>query len=133
MNPCPHADTTTLLWLYGEADDRHGEHVAGCPSCGAVAREHTEVLSAVGPVLPALRRPMAGHPARPALVLPTVLVGVAAAAALAVWTPIAGPADPPGTGAAADAPAHVVADPLDQRLDALEAEVADLTLHLDLL
>ena len=37
---CPEATTTTIAWLYGEADDEHALHVASCPECAAVVEAH---------------------------------------------------------------------------------------------
>lgn len=44
---CPHAQTTTILWLYGEADAGHAAHVADCSACTAVADQHLDVQLAV--------------------------------------------------------------------------------------
>ena len=40
---CPHAQTTTILWIYGEADEAHATHVAGCAICQRVLQEHEQV------------------------------------------------------------------------------------------
>lgn len=48
---CPHAEATTLAWLYGEGPDEHAEHVAHCADCTHVVEMHSEVLAAVGPIL----------------------------------------------------------------------------------
>lgn len=48
---CEHAETTTLLWLYGEADDSHAAHVASCQECSEIARMHADVVPIAAPVL----------------------------------------------------------------------------------
>ena len=44
---CPHEQTTTILWIYGEADDAHASHVASCTVCQKVLQEHEQVHSLV--------------------------------------------------------------------------------------
>ncbi|MFK7928683.1 MAG: hypothetical protein AB8H79_10885 [Myxococcota bacterium] len=44
---CEHATSTTVLWLYGEADDSHATHVAGCADCTSVADDHATVAAAM--------------------------------------------------------------------------------------
>ncbi|TVQ90286.1 MAG: hypothetical protein EA397_13085 [Deltaproteobacteria bacterium] len=61
-SPCHHAETTTLLWLYGEIDDQHAAHVASCPDCSEVARLHADVLSLAAPSLRETPEPLAGRP-----------------------------------------------------------------------
>lgn len=46
---CPHEEAT-LLWLYGEGDESHAEHVASCAECTLVAAEHADMVAMVGPV-----------------------------------------------------------------------------------
>jgi len=45
---CPHAETTTLLWLYGDGEDGHADHVAQCASCSSVVEMHSEVVARFG-------------------------------------------------------------------------------------
>ena len=40
---CPHAETTTLLWIYGEGPEGHEAHVANCADCQAVLAMHEDV------------------------------------------------------------------------------------------
>ena len=44
---CPHAETTTLLWLYGEGDESHALHVSACAECQAVLEMHEMVQGAL--------------------------------------------------------------------------------------
>jgi len=128
---CPHAQTTTLRWLYGELDDPdHAIHVAACPDCQAVCDAHLDVLSAL-PDGPSQTRTTA-----PASRSAWAVVGplLAAAAALLVVTMPSPPADAP---VVVDTAAPVLApslrfgpDALDARLDALDDEL--LALQLDL-
>lgn len=55
---CPHATTTTLLWVYGEGPASHLHHVVGCPECQAVLDAASEVapVSALLPAAPSRRR-----------------------------------------------------------------------------
>lgn len=59
--PCSHATTTTLLWLYGEADEAHAVHVATCAECTQVADEHASVVAAVSPIRDEIRYPGAAE------------------------------------------------------------------------
>ena len=86
---CEYAETTTLLWLYGEADEAHAEHVAGCAECTAVAEMHADTGSMVAPILPVLRRPhgeavasSVPQPANSARWLLPFIAGAAASAAV---------------------------------------------------
>ena len=40
---CPHAETTTLLWIYGEGPEGHEAHVANCAICQEVLKTHETV------------------------------------------------------------------------------------------
>jgi len=40
---CPHAESTTLLWAYGEGPESHTEHVASCGACQAILETHETV------------------------------------------------------------------------------------------
>lgn len=128
---CPHADTTTLRWLYGELDDEaHAAHVAGCPDCQAACDAHLDVLGA----LPDAPRSAATAPARdnPWRIAGPLLA--AAAALFVVLLPSSTPEAPPPEAVAFADPSLslslLVDDPLDDRLDALDAEL--LALRLDL-
>lgn len=127
---CPHATTTTLLWLYGEADESHAEHVAGCAVCRAVVAEHADVMSAMAEVSHLDLRPSneASTLPRPAhrpmwhLALGAV-VGGAMAAAVALTVRPAPTEQPP-----VERPTIVLGgdDGLDDRFDALAWELGDL-------
>jgi hypothetical protein len=81
LSPCEHAETTTLLWLYGEGDDGHAEHVAGCQACTRVVEVHSETIARIGQAR--LADPVGElHPAnRP---FPAWWMGMVAAAAVLV-------------------------------------------------
>jgi hypothetical protein len=51
---CPHAQTTTLLWLYGDGPESHETHLMHCEACQGVCAEHGNVMDAVHSVLPAI-------------------------------------------------------------------------------
>jgi hypothetical protein len=44
---CPHAETTTLLWIYGEGDESHALHVSMCAECQGVLETHERVQGAL--------------------------------------------------------------------------------------
>lgn len=138
---CVHAETTTLLWLYGELEthaDAHAEHIASCEACSAAVELHSDLLHALSPALPAMSAtPAAAAAARPANNLRWFAL-LALAAGLVVMvltgTPSEAPSAPPAPAlAAATGPvlgAHVSVDEfdpdfrdLDERLDALEADL----------
>lgn len=124
MTPCPHAETTTLLWLYGELDDEaHAAHVAACPACREVASLHADVLSAVGPVAPALAA--APTRARRAWWFAPAVLALAAAVLLALLRAPAAPVPSPEPP-----PELALEDDLDQALDALASEVDLLEVEL---
>jgi hypothetical protein len=123
---CPHAETTTVSFLYGEAPLAHAEHVAGCADCEEVVRAHTLVASALGPALGALS-PRGQVPAvRPVRSpWPWAIGGVALAAAAAAALVLAQPA-PPVVGppeASLDPGPDLALDDLDFELASLEREL----------
>jgi hypothetical protein len=133
---CPHAETTTVAWLYGEGDEGHAAHVASCPDCEAVSALHAEVVCLTSPVLPALRSgevPVAA-PASPSWARPLLLL---AAAATLVVVPLvrwqSPPEPPPTTPALATRALPDEPELLDLRLERLEDQVLDLSLDLEAL
>lgn len=135
---CEHASTTTLAWLYGEADEAHVVHVQGCRACQDVVADHADVASALGPALGGVR------------VEPTrrrrwqwASLGLAAAAAGLLF--VTGPPAPPeaviGAGVepgvsaaiAASVPLGGPGDAFDSELEALDQELDRLTLDLEML
>jgi len=121
---CPHATTTTLLWLYGEGDEDHLDHVAECAECQLVVAEHAEVASALGPVLPALATPPPVPTGRTWWLAPIGVVALAAATLLAVRAlppPVPSTAD---TDVAVVAPSAVLDDDLDEALEGLERDLS---------
>lgn len=86
---CPHAETTTILWIYGEAGDAHEAHVASCDTCQQVLAMHEDVtfhLSAASSVATSVvNPPVIPKPANSTwmgMFVAVVGVGVAAAAAV---------------------------------------------------
>ena len=91
---CPHEQTTTLLWIYGEADDAHASHVAQCAICQQVLREHEHVHLALAEqervehttrISEAPEIPAPANTGRLGFVLGVVGVCAAAAAVLLTW------------------------------------------------
>lgn len=138
---CEHAHSTTLLWLYGEADDAHLGHIQGCAECQTVVGEHADVASALGPTLSAVRAAPRGRPRWAAA------AGALALAAAAVLTVAVLP--PPSSGESGAQVAEserveigaaiVAIDPLgpvdsfDSQLDALDLELDSLSDDLEML
>ncbi len=132
---CPHATTTTLLWLYGESEESHAEHVAGCAVCQAVAAEHADVMSAMAGLshldlsdeVAARTGPRPVNRTRSA----RWVVGVTLAAAVGLWllrTPEPEPADVPIDLAVF---AALEDDPLEERFDDLAQELGDLAANVE--
>lgn len=143
---CPHAETTTLLWLYGEADEAHALHVASCAECSRVAALHADVQSAVAPAAPALRRAssesaevvsLPPQPRRAPWAWGAVLLAASVLLFLGTAEPPSGePA--PGETPMPDAVAQLdlpLSDPdqLDLRLDDVDRQILDLSLDLETL
>lgn len=129
---CPHAETTTLLWLYGEGDDDHALHVAGCADCQAVAELHTDVISAVAPALPVLAPPVAERPDRRVVWGAATLFALAAAALLMVRPALDVPAEAPGAELVAEIRAGFLpTDDVDLRLQGLTDDLLELSLDFE--
>jgi hypothetical protein len=135
---CPHATTTTIAWLYGEADEGHALHVAGCPECAAVAEAHEVVLAQVMPVMPrALPASVVGAAPRRRRSSRVWLMGVlaVAAAVLLVVGVVAPPSSTPAPETVTD-PGPVAAldmEPASLWSSELEADLLDLDASLDAL
>lgn len=140
---CEHAETTTLLWLYGEADEAHAAHVAGCAECTAVADLHVDVMARVLPVAPAIAAeastPASGRRRWPAWVAGGLALAAAAllVARLVTPTPITQsdtavaaltptPALEPAVSVLLDDAFDAELDALDDDLDALALDLYDL-------
>jgi len=135
---CPHAETTTVAWCYGEADDAHAAHIASCEPCQAVVADHELVTGAVAPLAPALvgaGPPPVGAASAPPrrLLAPTAIgigVALAAAALLAIGvaqrTPSPTPYVEPAPVPVATAPEPLPDDHVDARIDALLLELEAL-------
>jgi len=48
---CEHAETTVLLYLFGEAPPEYSEHLDGCAECQAALSEHADTVAWVSPAL----------------------------------------------------------------------------------
>ena len=132
---CPHATTTTIAWLYGEADEAHALHVADCAACTAVADEHELVMSVVVPVLPRGKAPEL--PEAPAWRSPSwwaagVLLAASALLALRIGTAPVSVSVPEPTSTATTVAALEV-EPASVWSGELEAELDDLDASLDAL
>lgn len=140
--PCEHAETTTVLWLYGEGSEGHAAHVATCQACTEVLHAHSDVICAVGDALPALRdatqpasvtvRPSSGWRFAPLLLaaaaLLVVLVQHPPESTVLLPTPVLAP-----VAAVQSTPSHIDAawsDDLDLRLEAVSTDVDFLSLNL---
>lgn len=120
---CRHAETTTIAWLYGEADEAHAAHVAGCAACAEIADLHVDVLSAVAPALPALASP---PPARRSVVRsPWAWLAAAALLLTPLLLPEPAPPLPP--------PGDREPELLDLQLEQLRDDLLDLSLDLEAL
>lgn len=134
---CPHATTTTMLWLYGEGEESHAEHVAGCEACQEVAREHADVMSAMSGVSH-LDLQVTQASSRPAnRVWPIGIGGAAVLAAAAALATITAPDPAPEVVAEVGEPVDLSVfaalddDPLDDRFDALTLELGDLAANVE--
>lgn len=127
---CEHSETTTLLWLYGEAPEEHASHVAVCAACTAVSALHADVVGGL-PVVPRVA-PAAPEPANQLRWFVSGTLAVAAAALV-----VFGLSRPPTLGDTAVAIAPIAyaewqapLSDLSDELDLLDAELADLDAEL---
>lgn len=119
---CPHAETTTVAWLYGEGSDEHALHAATCPDCQAVVALHEEVAHATAAPRRAPAGRSVGAPRRRAWIgLSVALAAAAVLATIGLAPRDDGRQAPPGdVGSAED----VLDDPIDDELRALAGAVA---------
>ena len=133
---CPHAETTALLAVFGEAPSEFEAHLNNCAECLEVVQSHTQTLSIVEPIL---KRPQV--PAAPRdrnkrrWASATVLVLLAATLLLAIQ--LAEPSSDPSR-LAVDSPIPTATvlnlsrpfdSSLDSDLDTLEIELALFSLE----
>ena len=65
MTACPHAETTALLHLFGEAPPSYAAHLIDCVECQASLAEHSDTVARVEPALrPAPRSTLQAAPRR---------------------------------------------------------------------
>jgi hypothetical protein len=141
MSPTCEQRDATLLWLYGEGDESHAAHVAQCTACQQLADEHLDVLGAIAPVASALTVPAPVAVAEPVPVPANdrrwwFAAAAAAAVVLAVLgRPTAAPVEVDVSPTPVDRLVAAVdpLDDLDLRLDALDAELTDISLDLETL
>ncbi len=146
MSSCPHAQTTTLQWIWGEGPEDHLRHLASCAECQQVLEDHERVLAAVagvseledsgvaGPTLGAARR--VGPQRRAVLIASAVAL---AAAVLLVFRPpdVVGPEEPlaPDTGTGVPITAldgeGLFADSLDDDLASLDLALSWMAVELE--
>ena len=124
---CPHAQTTTLSWLYGDGPEEHLHHVAACAHCQTVAAEHADALGQL--VEPA------AAPRRRGWAAPLLLGGSLLAAAAALLFVANPPPQLDGAVALQDSGVpvrHAMAslkDDLDRDPDSLDAQLAWLSVE----
>jgi len=134
---CPHATTTTLLWLYDNEPVNHDVHVGSCHDCQAVVAEHGDLMATLGPVLPALvvPAPRANQRVRYASWGGTTLALVALAAAWLLAVPSSLEVRDTGLSPDATSPTAFATDlwaddGFESDLDALDQELRDLSMDL---
>lgn len=149
---CEHAETTVLLYLFGEAPAEYEEHLAQCEECQEALAEHAATVRAVEPVFrgdgeaaneSAIRSdprkstretPSLGEPSnRRSRALPWLVAAAAAAVAfllIARW-----PADPRPTAVAQSpaGPESLTATIPAAWTDPIEEELDDIAVEFDLL
>lgn len=121
---CPHAATTTVAFLYGEAPDAHALHVASCAECEGVVTEHEQVATALAPTLGAIRSTGVAPSPRRFGAVGVVAGGVLLAMAATVLLMLR--IEPPPV----EAPAAGVPDGFDVAIDELDLELTSLELEL---
>ena len=142
---CPHASTTTLLWLYEHQDPQHLEHIAACPECQIVVSEHADLMAAIAPAIPNLNpgqtriEPDANRtPTGRAPYATWGAIGLAVAAAAALWLIAMPPTVPtPDTGMTQEISTQTamaidewMEANVDEDLDTLDDELNNLSIEL---
>ncbi len=134
---CEHAETTVLLYLFGEAPEGFEDHLAGCAACQEALAEHAATVRAVEPAFETAQVTELRPPARSRW-----LPWMAAAAAVVGLVVLLNREDP-GTGpavagaAAAAAPTppaaarRVWTDPIETELDDIDLEFESLARDLE--
>lgn len=125
---CPHATTTVVAHLFGEAPADYADHLAACDACQRALVAHADTLDLVAPVLAASAVAPTVLPApanRPSWLRLMPAAALAAAVALFVAAPL--PTRPPSPLAG-----EVAFDTIDAELALLDLELtaleADFTL-----
>ena len=121
---CPHAETTAILAVFGEAPADFADHLVDCEACQAVIDEHRQTVALISPVLQEPATP--ATPATPARRRWPVLAVLAAAAALFVLRP-----SPAPTPTHAPLPSLTELQPIvdDSEIFAMELELALMDLE----
>ena len=114
---CPHAETTTVAWLHGDAHEHHALHVASCADCAAVLDLHERVGRTTARVVQLLHRPEG--PRRSVVWVPAFAVAAIAAGALLAFALSPAP------------PVVPVSAAVDSFSDPLDAEIADLAARIE--
>ena len=117
---CPHAETTAILAVFGEAPADFAEHLVDCEACQAVVNEHRQTVALISPVLQAPATPERRRRRWPLLAV------LAAAAALLVLRP-----SPAPTPTHAPLPSLTELQPIadDSEIFAMELELALMDLE----
>ena len=122
---CPHAETTAILYLFGEAPEDYAAHLESCEICQNVILEHQETIEVITPHIPA--------PARRRLPVQAIapvaaLFAIAAAVLLTVRLDLLPSNSPPNLDADVTVERFFEAEN-DSKLLALELELA--LMHLE--
>jgi hypothetical protein len=115
---CPHAETTAILAVFGEAPLDFADHLSGCDACQAVVDEHRRTVAVISPVL------QTSAPRRSSARRWPIVALMAAAATLLVLRPATAP--PP---ASAPLPEFAELHDDDHEIFAMELELALIDLE----
>ena len=126
MNGCPHAQTTTVAWLYGEGTEAHAEHVAGCAACTETLQSHEIVLGAMVPLAAHHRRSVGGASRSYGWALALVAAVMLSWLWLSPWSGDDGPTEV-NLVQVAEVPSSIWTTELDQEIDALSLAIDDLS------
>ena len=122
---CPHAESTAILYIFGEAPDDYAAHLEGCEICQNVILEHQETIAVVTPHIPApARRRLPVRAVAPV----AAIFAIAAAMLLTVRLDLLPPNPPPNQDADIIVERFFEAEN-DSKLLALELELA--LMHLE--
>jgi hypothetical protein len=129
---CEHAETTVLLYLFGEAPPEYADHLDGCEACQSALLEHADTVALVGPALcPPAELPAPPPAARWEIWGTAIGAGLALAAGLAMTFSPAPPPPPAPTPVARAAPDLSWDDPMAGELHQLDAQINALATSME--